>query len=428
MKSHILLQDFLYEEVEPRIERERIQLEHTRVRELLDEYIGDQIKTHFLMGSYSRHILIRKRKDEEKYDVDIMVVFKSTLYSDEDLPKLLQLTYETCLLIKDRINKEEEQNFIEEVRIQKTSIGIRYVDNFCIDLVPALEIEKSDNYLIYDRFSGEKVVTNPEIHSNLLTEANKSGNLVPLIKLIKRWKQEKCHDIFKSFHLMLLATQYFSTKEIVTYSEALSDFFSYSYDVTVKGTPVLDPANSKNDVSSYLDKENIRYQASQMLKNALDAVNNAILYEQKDDIKRVKGYLYDLYDLVHRERPYWKEAEDMQNLNIMAQLYFGDGSVPINNRVPHKYIFSDKDVISNGWWIKYDIASPIKGNCDVYWQVVNNGQSARGSFGLRGEIFYGKSGLTQWERSQYPGRHWIDCYVIKDGNCIGKGRFYLLIQ
>lgn len=75
----------------------------------------------------------------------------------------------------------------------------------------------------------------------------------------------------------------------------------------------------------------------------------------------------------------------------------------------------------------------IAGSFDVYWQVVNTGLEASSCGGLRGEIFEaataGVGGLRQKESTLYAGRHWIECFLVRDGVCVGRSReFFVNIE
>lgn len=52
----------------------------------------------------------------------------------------------------------------------------------------------------------------------------------------------------------------------------------------------------------------------------------------------------------------------------------------------------------------------------VYWQVVNTGTTAQRKDGLRGQIRRagpaGRGGLEAIEATLYPGRHWIECFLV----------------
>ena len=35
---------------------------------------------------------------------------------------------------------------------------------------------------------------------------------------------------------------------------------------------------------------------------------------------------------------------------------------------------------------------------------------------------------VHWEKSLYTGKHWIECFIVKDGICVARsGRFYVNI-
>ena len=69
---------------------------------------------------------------------------------------------------------------------------------------------------------------------------------------------------------------------------------------------------------------------------------------------------------------------------------------------------------------------------NVFWQVLNTGDEAARVAQLRGAIFAsqtdGAGGLTQKEATAYTGVHWIECFIVKDGRCVGRsGEFVVNI-
>ncbi len=58
---------------------------------------------------------------------------------------------------------------------------------------------------------------------------------------------------------------------------------------------------------------------------------------------------------------------------------------------------------------------------DVWWQVVNTGEGAASVNQLRGDFFQAMRGGTEhWERTLYPGTHWIEAFIVKDGVCVAR--------
>jgi hypothetical protein len=59
---------------------------------------------------------------------------------------------------------------------------------------------------------------------------------------------------------------------------------------------------------------------------------------------------------------------------------------------------------------------------DVYWKVRNTGEVASRLNALRGQIVKDNGTESKDERSEYPGDHYVACYVIKDGKCVAMDR------
>ena len=152
-----------------------------KLRGQLDEAFD--IVTDFLTGAYRRHT-----KTKPLRDVDIMIVLRDTSYLDmhpreilEEVRKVLAAHYGAARVCTDR-------------RAVRVDFGVEHVDDLTgevisFDVVPAFE--DGDHYLIPDDQLGIWVPTNPKIHAELATTANKNfdGQWKPLVKMIKKWNQ-----------------------------------------------------------------------------------------------------------------------------------------------------------------------------------------------------------------------------------------------
>ena len=69
---------------------------------------------------------------------------------------------------------------------------------------------------------------------------------------------------------------------------------------------------------------------------------------------------------------------------------------------------------------------------EVFWQVVNTGEEARQANGLRGGFDRGRvdrGRLQRKESTLYEGFHSIECFVVKNGLCVGQsGPFVVNIR
>lgn len=254
-------------------EADKIAKKHNWLREKLREKLS--VEDDFLTGSYARNTMIRP-KDDEKFDVDFFLAFSNEEYGENELADLLK-TVKTAL---DEIKSEDLD--IEKIDdTQRRSIGVIYKDNFQIDVVPAIQIEKDKLYKIFDKRTQAAVNSNPKLHGKNLTAANdatasnSTKRLVPLIKVLKSWRRAKC-DYVKSFHLELLAVETLKGEEIISSSAGLARFFDNA-DVQ---SSLTDPANAENVIDAYLDEDGTRDDLESLIASEKKIVDKAIELER----------------------------------------------------------------------------------------------------------------------------------------------------
>ncbi len=260
-------------------EADIISRKHNWLREKL--CAGLPVEDDFLTGSYSRNTMIRP-KGNDKFDVDSFLVFSKQDYGEKDLPELLKIV-KTAL---DKI-KDQDSDILKIDDKQRRSIGVIYKNNFQIDIVPAIEIEKGKKYKIWDKRSREALESNPKLHSESLTAANDASasgsikRLVPIVKLLKSWSHEKCNYI-KSFHLELLAVQILKDEEIKSFSSGIGKFFNTATAYLEKSS-LKDPANPENIIDSYLDEDGTRGGLLELVTGEIKIVNKALELEANGD-------------------------------------------------------------------------------------------------------------------------------------------------
>jgi hypothetical protein len=259
-------------------ERQRISGKHNDLRQRLREELP--VKDDFLTGSYPRNTLIRP-KGEDKFDVDFFLAFGNDDFGEYELPELVEM-------VKDAL-KEIKQTDPEIVGIseQNRSIAVEYDNGFQIDVVPAIEIKKDKLYKIFDKRTRQPVESNPKLHGENLSEDNEATRygsvkrLVPIIKLLKSWKRDKC-DYVKSFHLELLAAEILRDEPIETYSSGLTKFFSTAGEY-LQHVTLADPANDENIIDAYLDDDGTRQELLDLIATEREIAELAYRYESEGD-------------------------------------------------------------------------------------------------------------------------------------------------
>lgn len=172
-------------------ERDDAIRQHTHLRQQLQKRMD--VEANFLSGSYARKTAIRPLND-----IDVFLVLRPTRELNTDAAP-------ATILAAVRTNLEAIYSG-KHATIQSRSVNIEFSGTgIAYDVVPAFSAGE-DVYAIPDRDTPSWIETNPKIHSDLSTEANKAAGdkLKPLVKAVKH--ANNLHDGgARSFHLEVLA-------------------------------------------------------------------------------------------------------------------------------------------------------------------------------------------------------------------------------
>lgn len=402
---------------------EKVQV-HIELREKLEtklEFKGkDDDETYsFLTGSYSRDTAIRPPKD-----VDFFVVLNDKKYGDLKPSELLNL-----------LEKMLKEILPDTTIFQQThSVTIEYDEEFSIDVIPAFEIN-SELYKIphVSENSDIWLESNPKIHGEKLTEANDTTNglLVPLVKLLKAWKRDKCSYV-KSFHLELLAIEIINNSGIESYANGINLFFDNASNY-LESSCIIDPANSDNLVDDYLtddERENLKYlikAEAAIAQNAVSLENGGETDEAIKEWDKIFTFNPEKKKSLTSKQSHEKVLSYSENLQfkikITSKLFN-----PTLNKYKENY-YSNSRKLPKGWKLRFYIdSSNIPDPKKVFWQVVNTGKEAERATDLRGEILDDQGFNRRDEHTKYNGTHYVNCFVVKNNYCVAKGRFFVNIK
>ncbi|PAV27810.1 nucleotidyltransferase [Virgibacillus profundi] len=142
-----------------------------------EQYKHKHIDT-FISGSFAKNIAIRPSVNEDKQDVDIVVV---TNYNKKTSPEHILTELKDVLSIREKY---------KNIRLQSKSVGIDMA-NYHIDIVPL--IAEDNHFWIGNRENNEWILTNPKKHIEWSTRINtdNENKYKPLVKLLKWWRKRK---------------------------------------------------------------------------------------------------------------------------------------------------------------------------------------------------------------------------------------------
>jgi hypothetical protein len=335
-----------------------------------------------------------------------------------------------------------------------------------LDIIPTVAVNGEDApLLVPDREQKAWIKSHPKGHLRHTTELNddnhSEGRYVPLVKMMKWWWKYQCDlrqpDVErpkpKGFWVECLTGENFDPAQrdwadyFITVLERVSDKYA-----GVNAVPELpDPGLSGEVVKTSMTRKEFEVFMT-TVNECLDQARTA--YKEGDKLRsselwrEIFGERFPLYDeeetaqtkaaaskvplctASHAEQPPWRlNLRKQYRVRVDAYLYQGDIRLGGLN--------SDSRIIPNGRNIKYVARTNVRGQYEVHWQVVNTGVHAQKESGLRGEFFKAKlldktessDPLINWENSKYTGKHWIECFIVKDGQCVARsGRFYVNIR
>lgn len=432
---------------------------HTRVRQCLakDEKFKEYLKDSFLYGSYKRHTAVGEIKD-----VDIVVLTNFDPGNEEDSPNRV------LRRLKDALARcYNDPNFLEyqrrSIRVDDPLPDVEDAE-LTLDVIPAVKVNgKGAPLLVPDREQKEWIRSHPRGHLRHTTVLNEDdysgGRYVPLVKMMKWWWKHQCelrqsdleHPKPKGFWIECLVGENFDQTQrdwadlFIAILEDVADKYTY-----IDVVPELeDPGLPNEVVKTSMTKEEFEV--------FITAVNECLEQAQiaRDEENKLISSEY-WREIFGDEFPLYDDEETEETKAAALDMRLGSyshalplpwplnlrGKVRINAYLYYKNkqlsgINNDSRAIQSDLQIKYVARTNVRGDYEVYWQVVNTGSHAQSARGLRGEFFKAKlsggekssNSLVNWERSEYTGKHWIECFIVKNGRCVARSdRYYVNIR
>ncbi len=426
----------------------------------------------FQSGSFARETAV-----SPIHDLDIIWVIPDSEYElgskliAEETSNAIHFDVKKPLESLAEMLKSEYRRLNVDVNIddsQTHSINISFKDKekFTIDVVPAIRsgIKNSysdDIYLVpeiqkvgHKRRSKvykakdenlEWVLSDPKGYLQQSLNLNENPSYRKAVKFSKVWKKSCNASLsgfeLKSFHIELLVAEIFMKNENIDFYTSVTLFLE-NIGLKLEKPYLRDLADNNVFVDKYIEELNDtqRKIILDYSKWTLNKFNEMILKNNDEDL------LITIRESVLSLSP-WKTAPNHVNLGISCQIERRDkirnstNWKKLGNNLPASAlnaINSPKTMISGEYIGKeyfLTFTPSIRGldYDDIRWLVVNNGISALVEArigGWRGNEFHEctKGSTYREEHTEYPGRHWVDCYILKSNTCIASGRFYVGIN
>lgn len=375
------------------------------------EYTG---ATKLLIGSYGKRTTIRPPRD-----VDILFIMPMDRFEQFDDN---ESNGQSLLLQEIRNILSKRYSTTEKIKGWGKVVLIQFSDGtHNVELLPAWEQENGKFIIPNTEKGGSWEIWDPRGEMQKIEDSDKNtgGKTRTLIRMIKKWT-ENCSVKLKSFQVEKNVMEFFSwcEHEGKEYSTLVRDFFNYF------------SSNADKDSKSYIEtalnraKKACDYESEGKLDKATEEWKKIFGDDfpsiETEDLKNLQEIKPFLADYSHCEPLRWP-YEGINNAGIDAYIYTSNKIKKLGG------INSDGRSLSPGFCLKFIARTNAKGDFKYYWQVVNTGKAARLATDLRGTIFEGLQ--VRWEHTKYPGKHWIECFIVRNNICVSKsGKYFVNIK
>lgn len=398
------------------------------------------------IGSYPRFTAI-----QPVHDLDILYVL-----GDWDENSCNPST--TLGQLHNKIEQEYENptNYEIETSTQTHSVTVSYTQNgekiFSVDIVPAYIFSRhefnDDTYKVpeiilvgrgkkrtefYERTSAENketrwITSDPRGYIKVATETDKSssGEFRKTVKVIKKWRNnledaDKTLKL-KSFHLEQIITRFFQNDPQTEIFDSIFKFFTELPEIIDNPYQIRDRANHDRFIDDYLAD---------------------FTEEQKEKIIQARDYFliklekfnknFKISDLVSPCFYRRNESEEfLFDANIPTLIdeslnFKIDGFIKKKHGYRDGFLSKVNHQIAKNREINFMITSDIDKDY-TKWKVQNdkNSPEIKSANCVRGEITK-NSTLNNPERTQYKGSHFVECYAIRDEECVARSKIHVKI-
>lgn len=403
----------------------------TRLKKGLDEYNEEnnskyRIVDNSIQGSMAMHTVIQN--EQKDYDIDVAIVF-----DDENLGNLNPLAIRK--IVTDALTRKTKQ-FNTTPEIKTSCVRLHYEDGYHIDFA----IFKRSKNIIVDGYEFEhsgltwskRDVKGVEEWFNINNEQSK-GLLRKIVRLSKQFSSG-----FSNMPSGLIQTALcieclnYNDRIDIAFYETLNNIYNrllYNKLIILPFDGNRSLTDRKIDTTRIDNYKNHIYEALQKLQKL--NLYNCSFEQAVEAWKYVFHHKYwdDLIDNKIREKSsnvaivYDKTEEFIENKFIIKETY--------DVNIETKIIINGFRCISLEEYLKKykNIQKGMKIECEyvdkdvkydyILWKVKNEGITAKKRNDIRGQIRKRDKKIT--ETAVFQGEHYIECYLIKNNECIGIG-------
>jgi hypothetical protein len=421
-----------------------VNLNQTRLDELdghvkaLHDYLdghtdfGDILIDMIPQGSWAHKTIVKPKPDKE-FDADVLLeIEKPEAWEPADYVSQLWRAFRDSGVYRPKVSRKAR------------CVRVQYAGECHVDVVPF--IRSSLGGQITNREDNAFESTDPEGFTAWFKERNDltEGHLKRVIRLVKYLRNYKAVFSIKSVILTTLLAERVSSTALQTDPACYADVPSTlttlmlaladHLDAHDEPPTVVDPSNTDSTFDHRWDPDTY---PNLQAKIRFYADKIAAAYDEEDQDnsmalwREVFGTRFG-YDPVTQTAAKERRAPGEEFLDEHRGIAVPTNrphSVKVTCTVEEKQGFRAGDLarlrhrVQKERTLLFDATTDTPPPYEAYWKVRNSGNEAQARGELRGEITRDDGNLSKTETTRYRGSHWVECYIVKNGECVAATRY-----
>jgi hypothetical protein len=412
-----------------------------------DTDVGPLYKEHIPQGSWAHATIIEPVGAFDQFDADFLLHLEEDETWSEDPGEYLRkvrAAFKATSTYKDKVTKKNR------------CVRIEYAGDCHVDVVPHLTLS-DDRQVIINYAENIFEDTNPGGFSDWMQERDTltGGNLRKVIRLMKYLRDYKnTFDCVSVILTTLLASRVQAFNADSRYADIPTAFVSLLEDLDswladYDEMPLLDdpscPGTSFNHRWTEEKYQNFKTMITKYAGWAREAINaeedKALVAWQKlfgpeftTPVVEAARKAVTTYSIRASTRPPTARAPQEEFIEEKGYRFSARHMARIEGRVEELGGFRSRPIrsrksVRRGMSLVFSLHTDTPGQFEVIWKVRNHGEPASLAGNLRGQLLKSDfNSRIRRETTRYPGRHYIEVYVVKNGVVVASDHHEVIIE
>lgn len=432
--------------------REKKKLNIERLRSGLEEY-NEENKTSYKLaetleqGSVAMSTVTQN--ENKDYDIDVAIVFDETNIGELTPVKIKNIVVKAL--------RSKCTNFKTPPEAKTNCVRIVYSDNYHIDFAIYKRIKNNDGSYKYEHAGSEWRPRDPRAINNWFKDEIKTHGekLRQAVRLSKMFCKSREYWRMPGG----LIQSVLMDEKVQNYTRIDEMFYYTIKEVQKRLAGSIEVDNPTDNTQSLLLTPSDDIKMNNLCSRLQDKIDKLSILFESDCTREKAAKAWNEFF----QHSFWTEIQEQRDCDSLSEsfstnnqnniLVYDDTEDYIENLMPVniqyslsidckvsqkgfrpmflKHILQEKKFLGKRKTLEFEIANSDfdfdRNNHHIYWKIKNEGAVAIDKNCIRGQVVKTNS-QSHRETTDFIGRHFVECYVVKNGVCVARAQIEVPIS